>query len=128
MIKVFLSQRMKGKTDAQIKAVRNVAIAKCKATFGEDVEILDSYRPDLFQETKDEKNRRVRFLSFSILMLADADVVIGVGSDCLSGDGTYLEYVTANRYGIPYAVWNDEMLGLSKEDDKNNGGERYGIF
>lgn len=43
MKKLFISQPMKDKTDAEILAVREQAIQSAKNLLGEDVEVIDSF-------------------------------------------------------------------------------------
>ena len=43
MKKLFISQPMRGKTDEEILAVREKAIAKVKELLGEPVEVIDSF-------------------------------------------------------------------------------------
>ena len=46
MKKLFISQPMKDKTDAEILAVREQAIQSAKNLLGEDVEVIDSFFQD----------------------------------------------------------------------------------
>ncbi len=70
MIKVFISQPMRGKTDEEILAVREKAIVTVKRSFkGEEVEVLDSF----FKEHTDESNP-LEFLARSIALLGKADI------------------------------------------------------
>lgn len=42
-MKIFISQPMRGKTDAEILAERERAIKDAKAKWGDDVEVLESF-------------------------------------------------------------------------------------
>ena len=44
-MKIFISQPMRGKTDAEILAERERAIKAAKAKWGDDVEVLESFFP-----------------------------------------------------------------------------------
>jgi len=68
MIKAFISQPMKGKTDEEIKVTREKAIESLKEKFGE-VEIIDSYFEGAPVEAKP-----LWFLGKSIELLSTADV------------------------------------------------------
>lgn len=69
MKKLFISQPMRGKTDAEIIAEREKAIASVKEKFpNEEIEVIDSFQKSL----KDEKP--LLALSKSIAFLAQADV------------------------------------------------------
>lgn len=69
MVKAFISQPMKGKTDQEIKEERGKAISSLKEKFGDDVQIIDS-----FFEGAPADVKPLWFLGKSIQLLADADV------------------------------------------------------
>lgn len=70
MIKVFISQPMRDKTDEQIKAEREKAIEEVKRQFNtEDVEILDT-----FFEGAPHNAKPLWFLAKSLQFLSTADV------------------------------------------------------
>lgn len=69
MKKLFISQRMRGKTDEQILKEREIAIQKAKEQLGEDVEVIDSFFQDAPALAKP-----LWFLGESIKLLAEADV------------------------------------------------------
>lgn len=52
MKKLFISQPMKDKTDAEILAVREQAIQSAKNLLGEDVEVIDSFFQDAPHDAK----------------------------------------------------------------------------
>lgn len=70
MKKLFISQPMKDKTDAEILAVREQAIQSAKNLLGEDVEVIDSFFQDAPHDAKP-----LWFLAKSLELLATADVV-----------------------------------------------------
>ena len=69
MKKLFISQPMKDKTDAEILAVREQAIQSAKNLLGEDVEVIDSFFQDAPHDAKP-----LWFLAKSLELLATADV------------------------------------------------------
>lgn len=68
MKKLFISQPMKDKTDAEILAVREQAIQSAKNLLGEDVEVIDSFFQDAPHDAKP-----LWFLAKSLELLATAD-------------------------------------------------------
>lgn len=52
MKKLFISQPMKDKTDAEILAVREQVIQSAKNLLGEDVEVIDSFFQDAPHDAK----------------------------------------------------------------------------
>ena len=69
MKKLFISQPMRGKTDEEIKAVRERAIESARRQLGEDVEVIDS-----FFEKAPVDARPLWFLGKSLELLSTADV------------------------------------------------------
>lgn len=69
MKKLFISQPMRGKTDEEIKAVRERAIESAKRHLGEDVEVIDS-----FFEKAPTDAKPLWFLGKSLELLSAADV------------------------------------------------------
>ena len=69
MIKVFISQPMKDKTNEQIEAERNRTIQVIKEKYHDDVEIIDSFFKGAPHDAKP-----LWFLGKSLQMLADADI------------------------------------------------------
>ena len=70
MKRLFISQPMRGKTDEEILAAREKAIAAAKHYLGEDVEVIDSF----FQNVPEVENRSLWCLGESLKLLATADV------------------------------------------------------
>lgn len=76
-MKVFISQPMKGKTDEEILAVRERAVALVKEHYPEEeIEVLDSYFRDYQPSTG---NVALKYLSKSLELLADADLAVFMG-------------------------------------------------
>lgn len=69
MKRLFISQPMRGKTDAEILAARSNAIQAAKDAIGEDVEVIDSF----FQDAPVDANP-MWYLAKSIELLSTADI------------------------------------------------------
>lgn len=94
MKKLFISQPMKDKTDAEILAVREQAIQSAKNLLGEDVEVIDSF----FQNAPHDA-KPLWFLAKSLELLATADVVYFV-KDWEKYRGCRIENTCAIEYGV----------------------------
>lgn len=70
-MKIFISQPMQNKTDAEILAERERTIKAAKAKWGDDVEALESF----FQGAPTEA-KPLWFLGESLKVMADANAVI----------------------------------------------------
>ena len=95
MIKVFISQPMKNKTDEQIEAERKRAVETIKKKYdGEEVEIIDSFFKGAPHDAKP-----LWFLGKSFELLSTADVAYFVkGWD--NYRGCKMEHTAAIEYGI----------------------------
>lgn len=94
MKKLFISQPMKGKTDEEILAVRNKAIASAEKHLGEKVEVIDSF----FQSAPADA-KPLWFLGKSIELLSNADVAyFAKGWD--EARGCKIEHECALQYDI----------------------------
>lgn len=93
-MKLFISQPMRGRTDAEILAERNAAIEAVKKKFGDDVEPIDS-----FFETAPHEAKPLWFLSKSIELLAEADAVYFCDG-WESARGCRIEHMCAVAYGL----------------------------
>lgn len=94
MKKLFISQPMKDKTDAEILAVREQAIQSAKNLLGENVEVIDSF----FQNVPHDATP-LWFLAKSLELLATADVVY-FAKDWEKYRGCRIENTCAIEYGI----------------------------
>ena len=96
MKKLFISQPMKGKTDEEILAVREKAIASAKAQLSdeEDVEVIDSF----FQNAPADA-RPLWFLGKSLELLSAADVAY-FAKGWKDARGCRIEHTCATEYGI----------------------------
>lgn len=96
MKRLFVSQPMRGKTDEQILAEREIAVAEAKRLLGEEVEVIDSF----FQGVCFEDNKPLYLLGKSLELMATADAIY-----CAPGyekaRGCRIEKLCALEYGIP---------------------------
>lgn len=103
-MKIFISQPMQGKTDAEILAERERAIKAAKTKWGDDVEVLESFFQDAPVGAKP-----LRFLGESLKVMADADAVI-VCKGWSDARGCKVEFYAADVYGIPdFSMVGDEI-------------------
>lgn len=94
MKKLFISQPMRGKTDAEILAARERAIESAKRNLGEDVEVIDSF----FQNAP-AAAKPLWFLGKSLELLSTADVAY-FAPGWEEARGCRIENVCAIEYGI----------------------------
>ena len=104
-MKIFISQPMRGKTDAEILAERERAIKAAKAKWG-DVEVLESFFRGAPTEAKP-----LWFLGESLKVMADADAVI-VCKGWSDARGCKVEIAAADAYKLPvFFLIGDKLLG-----------------
>ena len=97
MIRVFISQPMKGKTEEEILAAREKAIEDVKKTMDDEpVEVIDSYFEDY---NPDNGCVPLKYLARSLELLADADVVY-FAKGWKNARGCRIEHEAAVEYGI----------------------------
>ncbi len=94
MLRVFVSQPMRGKTDDEIKKERRAAIEHVREEMGEDVGLFDSFWEGA---THDEKPLWLLGKAFQLLSRADVAVFVGNWRDYR---GCKLEHEAAKQYGI----------------------------
>ena len=94
MKKLFISQPMRGKTDAEILAEREKAIASAERHLGEKVEVIDSF----FQNAPAEA-KPLWFLGKSLELLSTADVAY-FAKGWENARGCRIENTCAVEYGI----------------------------
>lgn len=97
-MKLFISQPMKGKTDEEIKAVREEAIASVKEKYGENVEVIDS-----FFEGAPADAKPLWFLAKSLELLSTADVAYFC-KGWEEARGCRIENTCALEYGIETVI------------------------
>lgn len=101
MVKVFISQPMKDKTDEEIKKERERAIEEVKKEFNDEVEIIDS-----FFEGAPHDAKPLWFLGESFKKLSDADVAYF----CKGFEnyrGCMMEFQAASQYGVKVMTEKD---------------------
>ena len=98
MKRLFISQPMRGKTDEEILAVREKAIASAKKHIGEDVEGIDSF----FQNAPAEA-KPLWFLGKSLELLSTADVAY-FAKGWEEARGCRIENTCAVEYGIDIVI------------------------
>lgn len=100
MKKLFISQPMNGKTEAEIFATREKAIQSAQKQLGEKVEVIDSYFKDYSPENGCAP---LKYLAKSLELLADADIAFFAnGWD--NARGCKIENQCAIEYGIKTMV------------------------
>lgn len=101
--KVFISQPMRGKTNEEIIAERNNieghARAHCPAD--KELEILDSFKPNEFENEHSVKNVPLYYLAKSLEYLAEADLAI-FGTGWKNARGCQIEHKCAEAYGVEF--------------------------
>lgn len=98
MKKLFISQPMRGKTDEEILAVREKAIASAERQLGEKVEVIDSF----FQNAPADA-RPLWFLGKSLELLSTADVAY-FAKGWEEARGCRIENTCAIEYGIDLVI------------------------
>ena len=99
MVKVFISQLMRNKTDTEILHERNILKEYAERNIEGEIEFIDSFIRDL-KIPENIKNESVYYLSRSIAYLAEADVIL-MGKGTEHGRGTLIEFKIAESYDIP---------------------------
>lgn len=99
MKKLFISQPMRGKTDEEILAEREQAIASAERELGEKVEVIDSF----FQNIPEVENKPLWCLGKSLQLMAEADVVY-FAKDWEKYRGCRIENECAVEYGIELVI------------------------
>ena len=94
MVRLFISQPMRGKTDEEILAVREKAIKSAQKHFDEPVEVIDSF----FQGAPVDA-KPLWYLAKSLELLATADVAY-FAKDWDKYRGCKIENTCAIEYGI----------------------------
>ena len=94
MKKLFISQPMRGKTDEEILAVREKAIASAEEHLGEKVEVINSYFQDAPTGAKP-----LWLLGKALELLSVADVVY-FAPGWENAPGCKIENTCAIMYGI----------------------------
>lgn len=90
-MKIFISQPMKDLSEEEIRHNRMKAVKKIKSLYGDDVEIIDSY--------KNKYQKPLVCLAKSIELLATADIAYFCRG-WNKARGCRIEYMCADNYGI----------------------------
>lgn len=98
MKKLFISQPMRGKTNEEILATREKAIASAERELGEKVEVIDSF----FKDAPVDANP-LWFLGKSLELLSTADVVF-FAKGWEEARGCRIENTCAVEYGIELII------------------------
>lgn len=94
-MKVFISQPMNGKTDAEIEAERERAVKEIKDIYpNEDIEVIDS-----FVKGAPRNANPLCLLAKALELLSTADLAF-FAEGWTSARGCLIEYECANAYGI----------------------------
>ena len=94
MKKLFISQPMRGKSDAEILREREKAVASAQKHLGEEVEVIDSFFRNAPIDAKP-----LWFLGKSLELLSTADVVY-FAKGWEEARGCRIENTCAIEYGI----------------------------
>lgn len=94
MKKLFISQPMKGKSDAEILAEREKAIQRAKEALHDDVEIIESF----FQGAPADA-KPLWYLGESLKLLSTADIAY-FAAGWKNARGCKIEHICAQQYGI----------------------------
>lgn len=112
MKKIFISQPMSGRTDECIKAERAEIEMLAKATFGPDVEIIDS-----FSEGAPHDAKPLWYLGKAFEKLSEADVAI-FAEDWYHARGCIMEHDACELYGIEIIDLTYGFIGPGKEREE----------
>ena len=96
MIKIFISQPMKNKTNQEIEQERKEIIEKIRKHFEKiEVKVIDSFFKDVPRDAKP-----LWFLGKSLELLSNANVIV-LGKGWKNSRGCRIEHECAVQYGIP---------------------------
>ena len=116
-MKIFISQPMYGIGTAGVKAKRDRIKSLCVKAFGPTVEFIDQVNlpPIIFPADSSITMKRITYLSRSIGLMADADLIVFVGDPEVAA-GTSVELKIAERYEMTYIYSGqlDEIIKFNK--------------
>lgn len=96
MVKIFISQLMKDKTNQEIEQERKEIIEKIRKHFKKiKIEVIDSFIKDTPHDAKP-----LWFLGKSLELLSNANVIV-LGKGWKNSRGCRIEHECAVQYGIP---------------------------
>ena len=93
---IFISQPMKGKTDAEIQREREKATLTAVREYGSDVKILDSY-------IRGFTGNPVQYLGRAVELLGSADAAMFLPG-WKDARGCRIERAVCKEYGIPVCM------------------------
>ena len=120
LIKIFVSQPMKHRSDEEIIAERNRLFNEFKNKInklgyeGYRFELLDSFFKDI-NHSIDVKHEGVWYLGMSLVLLAECDIAI-FANGAMSANGCLLERSACNYYKIPFI---EEFTMYSDKPEEN---------
>lgn len=103
-MKIFISQPMRNKTDAEIQAERSKAIDECQAyaaRTGEKIDIIDSIIEDAPDDAKP-----LWYIGESLKLLSEADAAYFVRG-WSNNRGCRIEHIACSEYGVK--IINDSL-------------------
>ena len=111
MKKLFVSVPMRGRTEEEIKSNIEQMHKIAEASFGEELEVIDSY---IEYKPPENSIKSVWCLGESIKKLSTADCFIGVadGNSVKNYTGCFIEGAVAMEYGIPHYFISAKRLGI----------------
>lgn len=96
MVKLFVSQPMRGKSEEEILLERERLAKKAGKALGQSVEVI----PTLLDGSGfSEKNKDLQYLAASLRLLAEADVAV-FARDWETARGCRIEHAACIDYGI----------------------------
>ena len=104
MKKLFISKPMRGKTDEEILATREKAIAKAKELIGEPVEVLET-----FFQSAPANEKPLWYLGESIKYLGEADVAF-FAKGWEDARGCRIEHECAKEYNVDRIEETEEKI------------------
>lgn len=99
MIRVFISQPMRGFSESEIELVRSIATTDIKQRLGDDVIIIDSVRKQGEYINRKQTLGALWQLGHCIELLSTADVVY-FARGWQESRGCRIEHLCAQEYGI----------------------------
>lgn len=100
VMKVFISQPMRGLTNTQIKEQRDEAIRYVSERYDEEVEVIDS-----FFENAPANVKPLWYLAKSLELMSTADLCLFIG-DWYRYRGCMIEFSCAQQYGYQCDYFN----------------------
>lgn len=103
MIRVFISQGMKGKPEDEILSERSYLADEARSCLGSDIEVIQSYFKEWAADNT-VKRSSIGYLGESIKLMANADFAV-FPKDWRKYRGCRIEHAVATEYGISIEVF-----------------------